>query len=91
MTTPASRNVSEIIDASAFGKFQIGIFILCELCLIMDGSTFRPWGMLRPSSFRHGTSQTRNSDQCLVLDYSESWSGRFFSACCRTRSDVDRY
>src|SRR5206468_7640774 len=30
-------DISEAIDQSKIGAFQTGIFILCALCLIMDG------------------------------------------------------
>jgi AAHS family 4-hydroxybenzoate transporter-like MFS transporter len=56
MTTPAASgsttlNVTEIIDNSQVRSFQIGIFILCGLCLIMDGFDVQAWGYVAPSLF----------------------------------------
>ena len=54
MTTPAGAralNVTEIIDNSQVGKFQIGIYALCGLCLIMDGFDVQAWGYVAPSLF----------------------------------------
>ena len=55
MTTPAADraplNVTEIIDNSQVGSFQIGIYVLCGLCLIMDGFDVQAWGYVAPSLF----------------------------------------
>ena len=48
MQTPSTVNVSEIIDSSKIGAFQIGIFILCGLCLIMDGFDVQAIGYVAP-------------------------------------------
>ena len=37
-------NITETIDNSKVGSFQIGIFVLCGLCLIMDGFDVQSWG-----------------------------------------------
>lgn len=42
-------NVSEIIDNSKVGQFQLGIFILCGLCLIMDGFDVQAIGYVAPA------------------------------------------
>jgi AAHS family 4-hydroxybenzoate transporter-like MFS transporter len=42
-------NVSDVIDNSRLGAFQIGIFILCGLCLIMDGYDVQAIGYVAPS------------------------------------------
>ena len=44
-------NITEIIDESKVGKFQIGVFLLCGLCLIMDGFDVQAWGYVAPSLF----------------------------------------
>src|ERR1700685_264296 len=49
METPAAVNVSEIIDNSKVGKFQLGVFILCGLCLIMDGFDVQAIGYVAPA------------------------------------------
>ncbi len=52
METPAKVNISEVIDHSRLGAFQIGIFILCGLCLIMDGFDVQAMGYVAPSIIR---------------------------------------
>jgi AAHS family 4-hydroxybenzoate transporter-like MFS transporter len=49
METPSAVNVSEIIDNSQVGRFQLGIFILCGLCLIMDGFDVQAIGYVAPA------------------------------------------
>ena len=44
-------NITEIVDESKVGKFQIGVFVLCGLCLIMDGFDVQAWGYVAPSLF----------------------------------------
>src|SRR3954471_10153451 len=54
MTTSAANaplNITEIIDNSQVRSFQIGIFVLCGLCLIMDGFDVQAWGYVAPSLF----------------------------------------
>jgi MFS transporter, AAHS family, 4-hydroxybenzoate transporter len=49
METENSVNISEVIDNSGFSAFQIGIFILCGLCLIMDGFDVQAIGYVAPA------------------------------------------
>ena len=49
METRDSVNISEVIDNSGFSSFQIGIFILCGLCLIMDGFDVQAIGYVAPA------------------------------------------
>jgi AAHS family 4-hydroxybenzoate transporter-like MFS transporter len=42
-------NVSEIIDNSKLGGFQIGLCALCALCLIMDGFDVQSMGYVAPA------------------------------------------
>src|SRR5437762_11789050 len=42
-------DISEAIDQSKIGAFQTGIFILCALCLIMDGFDVQALGYLAPA------------------------------------------
>ena len=44
-------NITETIDNSQVRSFQIGIFVLCGLCLIMDGFDVQAWGYVAPSLF----------------------------------------
>jgi AAHS family 4-hydroxybenzoate transporter-like MFS transporter len=51
--SPVGRivNITETIDNSQVRSFQIGIFVLCGLCLIMDGFDVQAWGYVAPSLF----------------------------------------
>ena len=49
MSTPPPLNVSEAIDNSRFGSFQLGLCILCGLCLIMDGFDVQAMGYVAPA------------------------------------------
>ena len=44
-------NITETIDNSQVRSFQIGVFVLCGLCLIMDGFDVQSWGFVAPSLF----------------------------------------
>ena len=44
-------NITETIDNSQVRSFQIGVFVLCGLCLIMDGFDGQSWGYVAPSLF----------------------------------------
>jgi MFS transporter, AAHS family, 4-hydroxybenzoate transporter len=44
-------NITETIDNSQVRSFQIGIYVLCGLCLIMDGFDVQAWGYVAPSLF----------------------------------------
>jgi AAHS family 4-hydroxybenzoate transporter-like MFS transporter len=46
--TPTQVNVSEVIGNSSFGGFQLGLCILCGLCLIMDGFDVQAMGYVAP-------------------------------------------
>jgi AAHS family 4-hydroxybenzoate transporter-like MFS transporter len=52
METPAQVNISEVIDDSRLGPFQLGICILCGLCLIMDGFDVQAMGYVAPAIIR---------------------------------------
>ncbi|HLK48448.1 MAG TPA: MFS transporter [Bryobacteraceae bacterium] len=45
----ARINVSDLIDRSPVSRFQIGIFVLCGLCLIMDGFDVQSIGYVAPA------------------------------------------
>jgi len=49
MQTPARINVSDVIDGSKIGSFQIGLYVLCGLCLIMDGFDVQAIGFVAPA------------------------------------------
>ena len=42
-------DISDFIDRSRIGTFQVGIFILCGLCLIMDGFDVQAIGYVAPA------------------------------------------
>src|SRR2546425_2941235 len=42
-------DISAVIDKSKIGAFQVGVFILCGLCLIMDGFDVQALGYLAPA------------------------------------------
>lgn len=44
-----SVDISEVLDRSGISTFQIGIFILCGLCLIMDGFDVQALGPIAPA------------------------------------------
>jgi AAHS family 4-hydroxybenzoate transporter-like MFS transporter len=47
MTKPV--DIAEVLDRSNISPFQIGIFILCGLCLIMDGFDVQALGPIAPA------------------------------------------
>ncbi|MGA2215965.1 MAG: MFS transporter, partial [Bryobacteraceae bacterium] len=49
MKTPKPVNVAEVIGNSSFGGFQLGLCILCGLCLIMDGFDVQAMGYVAPA------------------------------------------
>lgn len=49
METPVKINISDVVDNSKFGTFQLGILILCGLCLIMDGFDLQAMGYVAPA------------------------------------------
>ena len=42
-------DIAEVLDKSKIGTFQTGIFVLCGLCLIMDGFDVQALGYLAPA------------------------------------------
>src|SRR5207253_109577 len=42
-------DISAVIDKSKIGAFQVGVYILCALCLIMDGFDVQALGYLAPA------------------------------------------
>ena len=49
METNTTINVSDLIDRSPVSRFQIGVFVLCGLCLIMDGFDVQAIGYVAPA------------------------------------------
>jgi AAHS family 4-hydroxybenzoate transporter-like MFS transporter len=49
MPAATKINVSDVIDNSRIGGFQLGLFILCGLCLIMDGFDVQAIGFVAPA------------------------------------------
>src|SRR5512134_1128480 len=48
-TEPAVVNISEVIDHCRIGSLQIWLFILCALCLIIDGFDVQAMGYVAPA------------------------------------------
>ena len=48
MNRPARINIADVVDNSRIGGFQIGIFVLCAACLIMDGFDVQAVGYVVP-------------------------------------------
>ena len=50
-THNSTINITDTIDNSQVRPFQIGVFVLCGLCLIMDGFDVQSWGFVAPALF----------------------------------------
>src|SRR5262245_45245151 len=49
MSTTTTVNVTDVVDNSRIGAFQVGVFILCALCLVMVGFDVQVLGYVGPS------------------------------------------
>jgi AAHS family 4-hydroxybenzoate transporter-like MFS transporter len=49
MDRPATVNITDVVDNSRIGGFQIGLFILCAACLILDGFDVQAIGYVAAS------------------------------------------
>ncbi len=49
---PTKVNIARLIDDSRVGVFQWGVFILCGLCLLMDGFDLQALGFVAPTLAR---------------------------------------
>jgi AAHS family 4-hydroxybenzoate transporter-like MFS transporter len=49
MAAKSSVNLTDIIDRSPVGAFQIGVFVLCGMCLLMDGFDLQAIGFVAPA------------------------------------------
>jgi AAHS family 4-hydroxybenzoate transporter-like MFS transporter len=52
VSAPAQLDVARLVDDSRLGAFQIGIFVLCGLCLMMDGFDVQAMGYVAPEIIR---------------------------------------
>src|SRR5579872_7372300 len=52
MESPQTVNIATLVDQSRLGAFQWTIFILCGLCLIMDGFDVQAMGYVAPAVIR---------------------------------------
>src|SRR5262252_3272092 len=69
-SSPAGRivNITETIDNSQVRSFQIGVFVLCGLCLIMDGFDVQSWGFVAPALFSEwGTKSSAGTVASFTL------------------------
>jgi AAHS family 4-hydroxybenzoate transporter-like MFS transporter len=60
MDTQARVNISDVIDNSRLGSFQLGIYVLCALCLIMDGFDVQAMGYVAPALIQDWKVPTAN-------------------------------
>src|SRR6266853_5708905 len=49
MDSPTQVNIATLVDASRLGAFQWTTFVLCGLCLIMDGFDVQAMGYVAPA------------------------------------------
>src|SRR4026208_2566687 len=49
MAKPQTVDVSQVLEKNKISGFQVGIFVLCGLCLIMDGFDVQAVGYLAPA------------------------------------------
>jgi AAHS family 4-hydroxybenzoate transporter-like MFS transporter len=49
METRKTLDIADVLDRSNVSEFQVGIFILCGLCLIMDGFDVQALGPVAPA------------------------------------------
>src|SRR5580693_2773927 len=52
MENPVKVNITSVIDNGRLGAFQWGLFLLCGLCLIMDGFDLQAIGFVAPALVR---------------------------------------
>ena len=52
MESPQTINIATLVDHSRLGAFQWTIFVLCGLCLIMDGFDVQAMGYVAPAVIR---------------------------------------
>jgi AAHS family 4-hydroxybenzoate transporter-like MFS transporter len=52
MESPSKVNIVSLVDQSRLGAFQWSIFVLCGLCLIMDGFDVQAMGYVAPAIIR---------------------------------------
>jgi len=52
VATTTTINAAETIDRSKLSAFQIGIFVLCAICLLMDGFDIQAMGFTAPAVVR---------------------------------------
>jgi AAHS family 4-hydroxybenzoate transporter-like MFS transporter len=49
MSSSERVNIADVVDASRIGPLQVRLFVLCALCLIMDGFDVQALGYVAPS------------------------------------------
>ena len=49
MQAKTTINLTDVIDRSKIGGFQIGVFVLCAICLLMDGFDVQAMGFTAPA------------------------------------------
>ena len=61
----ATLNVTDVLETSPIGALQIRVFMLCMLCLIMDGFDVQAMGYVAPALVRRlGHQGARRWGRC---------------------------
>ena len=89
-------DISDFIDNSKIGAFQVGLFTLCAMGLIIDGFNVQALGFVGPAVIEEMGLDTRQLAtfwprqtlaSCLARSCSRSWAMRGGAArCCSGRS-----
>ena len=53
MAAKTTINLTDVIDRSRLSGFQIGVFILCAICLLMDGFDLQAMAFTAPAVVAH--------------------------------------
>ena len=68
MTTPgpaaSTINIGELLGNSRIGPLQIRVFLLCMICLIMDGFDVQAMGYVAPAIVQDWGIPRRSSAVC---------------------------
>ena len=84
-------NIATLVDNSRLGLFQWTTFILCGLCLIMDGFDVQAMGYVAPAVIKEFKIPERRWVWFSARRSWESCWDRSCSACCPTESGGVRF
>ena len=89
MTEHPRIDIAAHIERSRIGAFQVGIYILCGMCLFMDGFDVQAWGYVAPSVFAEWQIPSAAGRVASAALFG-LLLGSFSSACWRTRLGAAR-